>query len=104
MIRRPPSSTRPVTLFPYTLLFRARRGREDAVTEADVLRALARRRKELLGRAGVGLLLQEVVLDLPHHIEAQLVGQLDLLERVLDEGQLAVLGPRARQQIGRAHV
>jgi hypothetical protein len=33
----------------------------------------------------VRVLLEEVVLDLPHVVEAELVGQLDLVERVLDQ-------------------
>src|SRR3546814_19989995 len=39
MIRRPPRSTRTDTLFPYTTLFRSRRGRvETEVVEASVIR------------------------------------------------------------------
>src|SRR3546814_7582102 len=37
MIRRPPSSTRTDTLFPYTTLFRSRRGRRSAVGRCDRL-------------------------------------------------------------------
>ena len=38
-----------------------------------------------LGTVGLAvILLEEVVLDLPHVVEAELVGELDLLERVLD--------------------
>src|SRR3546814_18395039 len=44
MIRRPPSSTRPDTLFPYTTLFRSRPGHVECV----VVRA---GRTELVGRA-----------------------------------------------------
>ena len=58
---------------------------DDAVTEADVLGPLARRREEDLRRRRVRVLLEEVVLDLPRVVEAELVGELDLVERVLDQ-------------------
>ena len=70
-----------------------RRGQDDAVAEADVLRALAAGGEEHLGRGGVAVLLEEVVLDLPHVLDAELVGELDLLERVLDEALLGVVVP-----------
>src|SRR4051812_9353951 len=38
--------------------------------------------EEDLGRARVRVLLEEVVLHLPHEVETEPVGQLDLLERV----------------------
>ena len=41
--------------------------------------------EEHLGRRGVAVLLEEVVLDLPHVLDAELVGELDLVERVLDQ-------------------
>ena len=41
------------------------------------------------------VLLEEVVLDLPHRVEADAVGELDLLEGVLDQPLLAVVAPRA---------
>ena len=62
-----------------------RRGQDDAVAEAHVLGALAARRQEHLGRRRVAVLLEEVVLDLPHVLDAERVGQLDLVERVLDQ-------------------
>ena len=76
-----------------------RRRLHDAVTEPDVLRALRRRREEHLGRARVRVLLEEVVLDLPHVVDAELVGELDLLERVLEQLVLGVVGPRPRQLV-----
>ena len=76
-----------------------RRRLHDAVTEADVLRALRRGREEHLGRAGVRVLLEEVVLDLPRVLDADAVGVLDLLERVLDQPVLGVLLPRPRQLV-----
>ena len=39
--------------------------------------------EEHLGRARVRVLLEEVVLDLPDVVDAEPVGELDLLERVL---------------------
>ncbi len=77
------------------------RGRRlhDAVAEPDVRRPLRARGEEHLGRARVAVLLEEVVLDFPHDVEAQLVSQLDLIERVVDELLLAVLRPRPRQLV-----
>ena len=77
----------------------ARRGLNDAVAEPDVLGPLTARAEEDLGRRGMAVLLQEVVLDLPHHVEAETIGQLDLLERVLQEAVLGVHLPRARQLV-----
>ena len=59
------------------------------------LRALAAGGQEHLGCRRVAVLLEEVVLDLPHVLDAEAVGQLDLLERVLDEPVLGVRLPRA---------
>src|SRR4029453_3032309 len=74
-------------------------GLDDAVAEPDVLRALRAGGQEHLGGAGVRVLLEEVVLDLPHDVEAQAVGQLDLLEGVLDERQLAAVVPGAGELV-----
>ena len=76
-----------------------RRRLHDAVAETDVLRALRRGREEHLGRARVRVLLEEVVLDLPRVVDADRVGVLDLLERVLDQPVLGVLGPRSRELV-----
>ena len=46
------------------------------------------RREEYLGRRTVRVLLEEVVLDRPDVIEAELVGQPALLERVVVDGEL----------------
>src|SRR3546814_4997645 len=43
MIRRPPRSTRTDTLFPYTTLFRSRRGQFDAGTDCERLGSYVRR-------------------------------------------------------------
>ena len=76
-------------------------GREldDAVAEPDARRPLARRAQEDLGRGRVRVLLEEVVLHLPRVVVAQPVGQLDLIERVLEEPVLAVRGPRPRKLV-----
>ena len=67
----------------------------DAVAEPDALRALARGAEKDFGRRAVRVLLEEVVLDAPRVVEAQLVGELDLRQRVLQELVLAALLPRA---------
>src|SRR5215212_8852140 len=67
------------------------------MTQADVPRALAGGRQEDLRSARVGVLLEEVVLHLPHVVDAEAIGQLDLLERVRDQLLLCVLRPGARQ-------
>ena len=69
----------------------------DAVAEPDVLGALAGGAEEDLGRRGVGVFLEEVVLDLPGVVVAEPVGQLHLVERVLIELAFVVRPPRARQ-------
>ena len=51
------------------------------------------------GALRVGVLLQEVVLDLPDHVEAETVGQLHLLQGVVDEPELAALVPGARELV-----
>src|SRR5690606_24789450 len=61
--------------------------------------ALAGGGEEDLGRRRVGVLLEEVVLDLPDVLDAEAVGVLDLVERVGDELLLAALGPRPRQLV-----
>src|SRR4051812_30673969 len=70
-----------------------RRGLHDAVTEPDALRALRSRGEEHLGRRGVAVLLEEVVLDLPHVVDAERIRELDLLERVLDQLVLGTFVP-----------
>jgi hypothetical protein len=77
----------------------AGRHEDDPVPEPDALGALARGGEEDLGRRGVRVLLEEVVLHLPRVLDPEAVGQLDLLERVLDEAELAVGSPGARQLV-----
>src|SRR2546425_3265149 len=69
----------------------AGRHEDDAVAEADALGARGARGQEDLGRRGVRVLLQEVVLDLPGVVDPEPVGQLHLRERLVDEAHLAVL-------------
>src|SRR6266403_704841 len=64
-----------------------------SVAEADALGARGARGQEDLGRRGVRVLLQEVVLDLPGVVDPEPVGQLHLRERLVDEAHLAVLLP-----------
>src|SRR5437867_814029 len=71
----------------------AGRHEDDAVAEADGLGARGAGGQEDLGRRGVRVLLQEVVLDLPGVVDAEPVGQLHLRERLADEPRLAVLLP-----------
>ncbi len=68
-------------------------GLDDAVPEPDPRRALAGGGEEHLGRARVRVLLEEVVLDLPDVVDPESVGELDLLERVGDQLELAPLAP-----------
>src|SRR5437764_1880506 len=70
---------------------------DDAVAQPDVLGPLAGRGEEHLGGRRVAVLLEEVVLDLPHVIDAQLVGQLDLVEGVLQQTVFVVRLPRSGQ-------
>ncbi len=75
-------------------------GREvhDAEAQPDVLGALARCGQEDLGRRRVTVFLEEVVLGQPDGGEAGLVGELDLIESVLEELAFVVVGPRPRQR------
>ena len=69
---------------------------DDAVADADLLGDHGAGGEEQLGGRAVGVLLEEVVLDGPHLVEAELVGQLHLLERVVVDGAL-----RLRASTGR---
>src|SRR5439155_5409909 len=71
----------------------------DPVAEADALGALAACGQEDLWRRGVAVLLEEVVLHLPHVVDPEPVGQLHLLERALEELVLAVAVPGTRQLV-----
>ena len=67
--------------------------------EPDALGALRARGEKDLGRRRVRVLLEEVVLDLPGVVDAQAVGELHLVERLLIELELAALAPRPRQLV-----
>src|SRR5579862_1240086 len=72
-------------------------GQHDSVAEPHLRGALTCRREENLGGARVRVLFQKVMLDFPNVGEAELVRQLDLIERVLNQLQLAFFLPRARE-------
>ena len=75
------------------------RHQRDAVAEPDLFGALrAGGEKHFRGR-GVRILFKEMVLDLPDVIDAEPVGELDLIERVLIKPQLGILIPRLRQLV-----
>ena len=65
------------------------RQEHDAVPDADLPCPLRDGREEDLGRGGVGELREEVVLDRPHGVEAEPVGERDLLERLVVTAVLA---------------
>ena len=70
-----------------------RRGERDAVPEPHVLGALAGRREEDFGRRGVRVLLKVVVFHLKDVVEAEFIGELDLVERLLVDAQLGLRIP-----------
>src|SRR5206468_3086975 len=72
---------------------------DDPVTEADLLRALAGRPEEDLGRRRVRVLLEEVMLHFPRVVVAQSIRELDLRQRLLKEPVLAVGAPRPGQLV-----
>ena len=67
------------------------------MAEADVLGALRAGGEEHLRRRGVRIFLEEVVLDLPRVVDAEPVGEFDLIERVLEQALLVAVVPRPRQ-------
>ena len=77
----------------------ARRHEDDAVAEADATRARRARREEHLGSRRVRVLLEEVMLDLPRVVDPEPVGELDLLEGVVDQALLVVGLPGPRQLV-----
>jgi hypothetical protein len=66
----------------------------DAVAQPDPRRAGGRRGEEHLRRGRVRVLVEEVVLDLPRIIEAEPIGELDLIEGIAQETELVVVAPR----------
>ena len=69
------------------------RRQNDAVAEADPLRALATGGQEDLRRRRVAVLLEEVVFDLPDVLEPQRVGQLDLFEGIVQQAMFGAVSP-----------
>ena len=65
----------------------------DAVAEADALGARGGGGEEHFGRRGVRVFLEEVVLDLPGVVEAEPVGEHDLVQRVVEQRVLVALAP-----------
>src|SRR6266851_10117458 len=70
----------------------------DAVADPDALGQHRAGGQEQLGRGAVRVFLEEVVLDGPDMIEAQLVGQLHLLEAVVVNRALGLARPRPRDR------
>ena len=62
-----------------------RRHQADAVAETDVLGALRAGREKYFRRRGVRIFLEEMVLDFPGVIDAEPVGEFDLIERLLKQ-------------------
>ena len=73
-----------------------RRELDDAMAEPNALGPLAGGPEEDLRRGGVGILLEEVVLDHPGVVVAEPVRELNLGERVLEDLVLAPLRPGPR--------
>ena len=71
---------------------------DGAVPDADALRLHRAGGQEHLGRRAVRVLLEEVMLDGPHGVEAELVGQTHLLEGVLVDGTLDAVGKGTRDR------
>ena len=71
----------------------------DAVADADVLGQRRAGGQEHLRRGGVGVFLQEVVLDLPGVVVAQPVGEHDLLQRLVEQPRLVALVPGLGQLV-----
>ena len=70
-----------------------RRKLNDAVAQADAFGALAGGGQEDLGRAGMRVLLQEVMFHFPDEIETQSIGQFHLIERIEEQLFLGALRP-----------
>jgi hypothetical protein len=54
------------------------------VTQPDLFGALAAGGQKNLGRRGMGVLFEEVMLDGPRVVPSQTVGEFDLIQRVLE--------------------
>jgi hypothetical protein len=69
------------------------------VAEPDVLGALRAGGEENLGRGRVRIFFQEMMLDFPGVVDAEFVGELDLVERLLQQPVLGAVIPRSRQLV-----
>ena len=69
------------------------------MAQTNVRRPLAGSAEEHFGGRGMGVLLEEVMFDLPRTVVAEFVGQLDLGERVLQQLVLRVLLPWSWQLV-----
>src|ERR1700704_971033 len=74
-----------------------RRHQADAVTETDVFGALRARCEEYLGRRGVRIFLEKMMLGFPGVVDAEFVGEFDLIERFLEQPALVAIVPRPRK-------
>ena len=72
---------------------------DHAMAEPDVLGALARRTEEHLRRRRVGVLFQEVMLDHPGIVVAELIRELELIERLLQQVIFAGISPGTRELV-----
>src|SRR6185437_10149693 len=75
----------------------AGRHQHDAVAEPDLLGALRARGEEHFGRGGMGIFLEEVMLDLPRIVDADAVGEFDLLQCLAIDAMLGIRVPGTRQ-------
>ena len=69
------------------------------MAQPDLLRALAGGGQEHLRCGAVAVLLQEVMFHLPHVVVAEPVGQLDLVQGVLQEAVFVAVRPGAGQLV-----
>jgi hypothetical protein len=74
-----------------------RRQQRDAMAEADIFGALAARGEENFRRRRMRILFEEVMLDFPHMIDAELVGEFYLIECILEKLELGTFFPGAGQ-------
>jgi len=70
----------------------------DAVADLDALGEHGTGGQEQFGRGAVRVFFEEMMLDRPHVIEDQLVGQLYLLEAVVVDGALLLRRPGTRNR------
>ena len=66
------------------------------MSEANILGPLGAGREENLGRGGVGIFFQKVVLDFPDIFDAKLIGEFDLIQRLVINPHFRVFFPRRR--------